>query len=1805
MVKISAYRKVKEAYNIREGESLGEREYDMTYVKERKSKQTTIKQEIAQKDFSIQVKARKIKKSKPYMGQRVLFPPKKVNIPERGVRFNYGRTDACQNFIEEMSELDRYGYPVTSVQLHNPQNFERYFAVVYEFFAKHNERYFGDHLVWLLFHAEFIYTYLHVMFSAPVSLDDFIKSCYRVRTNRVQAIISRFGPGFLPRGYINGKKLDGTKIKLFVHRIPSANLLAAQNSFISRHYVVDSYVGYKAAFSIPKVVPTYKMVERPIVSNAQRRKQSKPVVKFYSTNPKEQVKQLANLKKTSVANPRMTAKDRGKLKVQPDVNVVRKDFEPLSNKEKKKSRQKSRVKNSDDPNSGLGKVVSSNNKGDGPGEAETIIRIITEHPGCTAVQIVKATGLDRSVVNAFLYSSPSVYKKQDNKDTKPTWFINGVEVCSAQPPVVTYPITPLNPNNPLSEEADMTNVFSFVHDNPGCEVKDVARALHIEKKRVNRLLYAHQHLRYEQHHPSKPPKWFVISAQLNGTHGEVTGEDDHPKKVGRASDKIIKNLEYAIKMDREQKGYEPLNPRRLQVAVHHSIAEHFNVNREWNDREKLYCLAIVEKAISEGTIIVSHITNVSDYVVERARTIFQNLKKENLFTGCDPSNTFDWLNDPLEDMEAMMPPEVPREQALPPPPIPPDPPPEQPDPPLDPAQPEGDDDVYTPPLREFGLDVRRYPIGYVNEVGQRMGGARVQKTKFGPLLPIAKKNNPYDGAYEADLRGVCKTSCFPRCHYDPSSFPRNEEEASTFRSYYHCKLKARYVCEHFKVCGDAKRLSSTYDVRVIRRHHQAMIDLRQQRLRQALIERIGNRGLGNNIVFRGCAPTYKPLIFTKMEEPTPTGTSSIPVGFMPLTEEPPPPKTCISMVTSKYALNKYGLFILRDGIWQQTKFAGGCGHTFKGLGITPIESQRLTGNYTEELDNVYTVGGEHCVLLNPIMEINDFVVSSTPYEWFSKLRTLRDEFGRPGFVYNGYTRHFGKIFVHRPLLDILRKRITAGVSDLVYNSIFGIANDNCDNPELALHTFLYFVEMKVVQQHRSVSNVDAHSKHLKRRCLYSYPTSGVSVDMFSNTYDRSAQGNVVFTTRDECHKSLRMGITNVQRDYYTNCSPEYGSYDNPVNTYGGMLEPLSPQHEVDMQKRGVLFSDPYIKFDYSESNVSESWQSVGGGFATSVKVINHNSTRQAEMAHSRLLFSRPDEIEQRLRATMYWKEVLNMFNSIQTTNNPDWNPDSHIRRLVKDIKRKDPQYCGSDRIFDHLESETSLEGPSLLQAFIQACVHDLYASLVIPEEEMRKLDSVQALEDYIEMIGAKLPLRRGLVQKIREMATKDVESKVNVVQCKPHEFQKYKIKDGRPVLKYARDVVSITNEDWIAAKPELIAYVKKSLESEVRVTIGHNNGIWEVHASLQNDADLFERIYTIPQDITRSQGRLLFSKVGKNFFYKAVISSTSLPEISEVLDRMQEAVVQSGDVYVITHGDDQLCLVFNDNPRRYNGQTGHVWIEGDINDNDGSHVDDFYRLDYLTFAVRGEIPIKAFSQLANPLMLANPNAPSQYGVFRRIHGMQMCSGSVHTTYGNSKMSANVGLTLYVNEGDDYSTIAKTVGMNVTSITGELTDVTFLSKNFYHDVDNGNRVTAYTDLASLLRKVGRCTGDVEGRSHIPCDVRFDDHNEGVVKGWVHEPDSLIIRMMRRRYIDEKPKHVRSFGYHVTIPVLPTSIFDRKLRPIDMAIIQHYYPRDPEKGFTDYSNLVDSVASSDTYGVLIKSPFIDRIMGRRYGMIPVIT
>lgn len=942
------------------------------------------------------------------------------------------------------------------------------------------------------------------------------------------------------------------------------------------------------------------------------------------------------------------------------------------------------------------------------------------------------------------------------------------------------------------------------------------------------------------------------------------------------------------------------------------------------------------------------------------------------------------------------------------------------------------------------------------------------------------------------------------------------------------------------------------------------------------------------------------------------------------------------LVTDKYARNEYGLFHNELGEWCLVNAFGGVSETFSSLGINPINEQRIVGRLTADGHNLYRYGGpKKRFVKNPITKYADFVISAKGYSFLQRLRTMRDNWFFYGRVYNGFAVSRRDIYVDWTVFSMLKKRITSATNELMYLSLFNSVIGECASVELVVDTILYFYELKTRLQQAITATVDAHSSYLKEKYYFVKPASGVSPDPFSKTYDVDSEGITTFTTRTEALKHHSQKRVCAHREPYTNCSASYGSYDKPVRKAGKMLEPLSKKEEKRWADRGFHFADPYVKFDYEDaSDVTVPHQTIGNGFATSAAVINHKSTRQAEMAHSRILFSRDDELEQRYKASLYWDQVVNIFDSFHETDQAYQNRlHVNLKMLETAIRSCDPMYNGGSQIYQDWEDEgkehLTVTKSQWLMAFSQACIHHVQSMLPLTNAELSEFNDVEALEKYVRDVGSKLRLRLDLIQKIRDRMTKNIASKMNVVQCKPHEFQKYKIVNGEPSLKYARDVISITGEDWVAARPDCLAYVKKMMEGEYTVDFEYRgiNGlrhyadeidviITYTHIDPNGIPQLIQKRFLVPDAFARvcSKDDL---PVGGKFAYKSVISDTSLEGLSKVMtDVHNRLLAEPGLIFALTHGDDQIVGVHNVDPTLYQGRTGVFYIEGDINDNDGSHVDQFYRLDMRTFVARGgEVPVNAFAQLAKPLLLVNPNNIEQYGVLRRRHGMQMCSGSVHTTYGNSKMSMNVALSLLFNRSVEYDSAASSVGMNVTSLYGELEDVTFLSKNFYlSEDDKGDQVVkVFSDLASLCRKVGRCTGDVEGRTAMPICVRFDDHNRGVVQGWCHEPKSTFIDIMRERYVDKQPKYIKFFGKYIRkdVPELVKTKFrgDRythsDLNEVDSAIIRHYYPDDPEIGFTHYRTFLNMISTADTYGTLIKSRFVDRIMSRRYGMIPVLS
>jgi len=464
-----------------------------------------------------------------------------------------------------------------------------------------------------------------------------------------------------------------------------------------------------------------------------------------------------------------------------------------------------------------------------------------------------------------------------------------------------------------------------------------------------------------------------------------------------------------------------------------------------------------------------------------------------------------------------------------------------------------------------------------------------------------------------------------------------------------------------------------------------------------------------------------------------------------------------------------------------------------------------------------------------------------------------------------------------------------------------------------------------------------------------------------------------------------------------------------------------------------------------------------------------------------------------------------------------------------------------------------------------------YALADTDREGGRLLDHKDDLEQYIEEIGAKVKMR---MRNAQEDADDSGYSKSYLdVQMKPHEVQKYK--QGR--LKFGRLVVSITGQGWVDANPTVFYDDKHLLEHPLVVTpVGRDSFSVNYLGTTRNYQYPFPKAQTLR----------------KRFYTRAVLSDTALDSLGEVVAEMKNQVDVDKDSYCfINHGDDMLSCEQMDGKIR--------WTEGDIAGNDGCHVDPTFRQLYLMDRFRGEDVITAYAQLAYPVRFQNPMAAEEFMFARYRHGMRLISGSVATTYANCNRSLETGFA-HAFYGGSFTEAASRIGVDVTSVTGKITDVGFLSKIFYHGA-NGEMCAAL-DHASILRKFGRVAGDVGGSPKVSTiSQRMVDHSIGVVKGHVGEPKSLLIRSLRMRYNDKGGRLgsvKRAFkAFH--------QYTESDLNSHDVGALLHYYGEEEmQQGIRDYLVLVNQIRKMQLYGSTVFSRYVDTTMRVRYAMAPAV-
>jgi hypothetical protein len=234
------------------------------------------------------------------------------------------------------------------------------------------------------------------------------------------------------------------------------------------------------------------------------------------------------------------------------------------------------------------------------------------------------------------------------------------------------------------------------------------------------------------------------------------------------------------------------------------------------------------------------------------------------------------------------------------------------------------------------------------------------------------------------------------------------------------------------------------------------------------------------------------------------------------------------------------------------------------------------------------------------------------------------------------------------------------------------------------------------------------------------------------------------------------------------------------------------------------------------------------------------------------------------------------------------------------------------------------------------------------------------------------------------------------------------------------------------------------------------------------------------------------------------------------------------------------------------------------------------------------------------MKVQNPAESGEYMLTRNPHGMRLHSGSGTTTFCNSLKAEGIGLS-HAFYGGEFEDCATMVGSEVTTKKGPVSNVTFLSKFFY---ESEGKICAALDIASITRKLGLITGDALGKKSILVSDRIIDATREVISGHIHEPDSLLLTVLRQKYSRNFLERV-AFRARVALGVSASqTCYDVSyFTDVDWGIIKHYYgPGERDIGVSDYLRCIHQTCKAPDYGSVIFSQFIDRVMKVRYGMAP---
>jgi len=608
-------------------------------------------------------------KSKPYRGQRITQPPKTLTT-RIGQTIHIGRSIKCQNFIDEITELSNYGYSFLSFMENNPIDYESKLAVIYEFYAKHNETYYSNHILWLCAHADIMFTYFQSFFhKTDLLLLKFIQRCYYIRTHNALDVYRKYGPAFIPKGYV---KVEDEKLAFF-HLVPLNHLKQAQDSYLERHYKTREPKALKHSYANPpdfeiklhmRTITSGKSKTNAALKLAQSKKVTKSfVVDASITHPKERIDALRKLLKNKkreaqgiaqeISSSPLLAMSRAftaervmkqKEVVQENVNV----HQPrLSKKQQKQNRAKHRRDKesahdmTSPPYTNRASAVSASattlngNNGEVTNADDVSVeeyRIMVEELKARPDQQIYQlhTNLHFTLIKIItILDSSNEFVSRDggNEDIGPLlrWSYKPKDHIT-QPEVGYQPrefimrfsgyTGPVHGVKTVKDKNIISEAVSFLHRNDNVPSSvDRFRAINGTKsfKRgiVTDLLALNPHIfRFNGYSPDGSVIFNLTERfwGLNGSQGEVTGTDDLDRKPPTAE---LRDAAFVVRNSYRSLGYQEPDDVKMRKLSHDFVLAKRakNFNRQWTPEERIIILSELDEMSKNKTIDFEGLTS--------------------------------------------------------------------------------------------------------------------------------------------------------------------------------------------------------------------------------------------------------------------------------------------------------------------------------------------------------------------------------------------------------------------------------------------------------------------------------------------------------------------------------------------------------------------------------------------------------------------------------------------------------------------------------------------------------------------------------------------------------------------------------------------------------------------------------------------------------------------------------------------------------------------------------------------------------------------------------------------------------------------------------------------------------------------------------------------------------------------------------------------------------------------------------------------------------------------------------------------